>query len=256
MKRFLIVLLCAVLLYPLSVHAKKPVRITVLSYNVQAAKRFPTEEYAKFIKQYNPDFVAFQELDYMTKRYPQKADFLDEVAKQTGMHPVYAASMAYSEGQYGIGLMTRFPLLGVQAFALPQPEGSYEPRRAVSAVAQVNKDLSMRFTSTHLDLPSDAIRTEQVTSLTKWLSGDDMPSIVCGDFNATPETNAIKYMKSHWQQVCDDQTTYPEKDPRKKIDYIFVKGHGTWKVVDYKRLVDIPLSDHCPILVTLEYTEQ
>ena len=255
MKRILILSLCALLLCPAAAQAKKPVRITVLSYNVQAAKRFPTQQYAEFIKRYAPDFVAFQELDYMTQRFREKPDFLDEVAGLTGMHPVYAASMAYSEGQYGIGLMTRFPILAVTAFALPQPEGSYEPRRAVTVEAQVEKGLAMRFTSTHLDLPSDSIRMAQVTALTRWLSADDTPSILCGDFNATPESGAVRYMESAWQRMCDDRPTYPETDPKKKIDYIFVRGRGAWKVVDYQRLVDVPLSDHCPILITLEYTE-
>lgn len=255
MTRFILFALGALFVSAPSVHAKKPVRITVLSYNVQAAKRNPTEDYAKFIRQYNPDFVAFQELDLMTKRYPQKPDFLSDVARMTGMHPVYAASMAYSEGQYGIGLMTRFPICAVQAFALPEPKGSYEPRRAVTVEAQVKKGLTMRFTSTHLDLPSDTIRMQQVTALTRWLSQDQTPSIVCGDFNATPESGAIRYMESQWQRVCDDQLTYPETSPRKKIDYIFVRGAGKWKVVEYRRLVDVPLSDHCPILVTLEYSE-
>lgn len=255
MKRFLLLSLAALLLCPLAAQAGKPVRITVLSYNIQGAKRFPTKKYAEFIQKYQPDLVAFQEVDYMTKRFPQKPDFLGEVARMTGMHPVYAAAMAFSDGQYGIGLMTRFPIEAVKAFALPQPEGSYEPRRAVTAEVRINDDLTMRFTSTHLDLPSDSIRLAQTTALTRWLSGDDTPSIVCGDFNATPDSKAIAHMKDHWQQVCDDQLTYPETDPKKKIDYIFVRGRGTWKVVDYQRLVDVPLSDHCPILVTLEYTE-
>ena len=256
MKRIFILALTVLSLCGSTVQAKKPVRITVLSYNVQAAKRYPTEEYAKFIRQYNPDFVAFQELDLMTKRFPKKPDFLSDVARMVGMTPVYAAAMAYSEGQYGIGLMTRLPVCGVQAFALPQPEGSYEPRRAVTVEAQVKKGLTMRFTSTHLDLPSDTIRLQQVTALTRWLSQDDTPSIICGDFNAKPESQAIHYMENTWQRVCDQLPTFPETDPHSKIDYIFVRGKGTWKVVDYQRLLDVPLSDHCPILVTLEYTQE
>ena len=95
MKRFLLLSLAALLLCPLAAQAGKPVRITVLSYNIQGAKRFPTEKYAEFIQKYQPDLVAFQEVDYMTKRFPQKPDFLGEVARMTGMHPVYAAARPF-----------------------------------------------------------------------------------------------------------------------------------------------------------------
>lgn len=255
MKRFFLFSLVTALLLPFSAEAKKPARITVMSYNVQAGKRFPTENYARFIQQYRPDFVAVQELDYMTKRF-EKADFLGDLAEMTGMYPVYSATMAYSDGQYGIGLLSRHPILSVQSLALPEPDGSYEPRRAVSAVAAVSKDLKVRVTSTHLDLPSDSIRLAQVTSLTRWLSADGLPSILCGDFNARPDTEAIRFMEENWQKLCDDRFTFPNTNPDRKIDYIFARGAGTWKVVKYERLVDVPLSDHCPIVVTLEYTEK
>ena len=97
MKRFLLLSLAALLLCPLAAQAGKPVRITVLSYNIQGAKRFPTEKYAEFIQKYQPDLVAFQEVDYMTKRFKEKPDFLSDVARMTGMHPVYAAAMAFSD---------------------------------------------------------------------------------------------------------------------------------------------------------------
>lgn len=258
MKRFTIACIAALLFSaPFStVTAKnpKPLRITVMTYNVQAGKRLPTEKYAEFIKKYDPDFVAVQEIDYMTKRF-KKEDFLGDLAGLTGMYFAYGPSMYYSEGQYGVGLLSKTPLLSSRVFCLPQPEGSYEPRVAVSAVAEVKKGMPVRFTSTHLDLPTQEIRRAQVEALTKWLSGDEIPSILAGDFNATPDDASIKAALGSWHKMCGDDPTYPETSPKKKIDYILAKGKGTWKTVSYERVVDTPLSDHCPVIVTLEYTE-
>lgn len=87
-----------------------------MTYNVQAGKRLPTEKYAEFIKKYDPDFVAVQEIDYMTKRF-KKEDFLGDLAGLTGMYFAYGPSMYYSEGQYGVGLCRKrlFSLPGCSA---------------------------------------------------------------------------------------------------------------------------------------------
>ena len=148
MKRFTIACIAALLFSaPFStVTAKnpKPLRITVMTYNVQAGKRLPTEKYAEFIKKYDPDFVAVQEIDYMTKRF-KKEDFLGDLAGLTGMYFAYGPSMYYSEGQYGVGLLSKTPLSLPGCSACHSLKVRTNHVWPSSAVAEVKKGMPVRF---------------------------------------------------------------------------------------------------------------
>ncbi|MDD4819580.1 MAG: endonuclease/exonuclease/phosphatase family protein, partial [Flavobacteriales bacterium] len=134
MKKTFLLALAIIMAMPFSSWAKKPIRVTVLCYNIQTGKRADMDTYVDFIKKYNPDFVAFQELDYMTKRLPRHSDFVGDLAEKTGMYSAYEALMPYSDGQYGIGLMSKYPLEKVRAFTLPEFKDSYERRGALNVV--------------------------------------------------------------------------------------------------------------------------
>lgn len=93
------------------------------------------------------------------------------------------------------------------------------------------------FVSTHLDNASELARVNQAQILLEFKENYafDMPIIICGDFNAYPDSEPIKLMESkinHVHNLTDNITgplgTYNDFDHQvdvetlNKIDYIFV----------------------------------
>ena len=253
MKKIFIILLAVLIASPV-ILAKKPMRVTILCYNVQIGKRADINEYVEFAKKYSPDVIALQEVDYKTRRSTRHEDFAGELARLMGMNSVFEGNLHFSGGQYGLALLSRYPIEAVRTFTLPFPETAGERRGALSATLKVNKKQRLNVISTHLDLDK-ATRPEQVAAITQW-TDDKIPTVLCGDFNAMPQDPAIAIAKSKWTQMCDMQPTFPNTSPSRKIDYFFARGEGQWRTVSYERIAECPLSDHCPIVITLEYIEK
>jgi endonuclease/exonuclease/phosphatase family metal-dependent hydrolase len=88
-------------------------------------------------------------------------------------------------------------------------------------------------------------RQQQVDQLLGWLSSipEDSPVIVCGDFNGTPETPAIRKMRQHFVSAYaavhgeDPEYTTPTPLPRSKWKLLFT----LLNFMRYIRLKDIDL---------------
>src|SRR6185437_13939279 len=114
----------------------KPVPMTVMTYNIHHGagmdKRVDLPRIANLIKQFNPDFVALQEVDVDTNRtghLNQPA----ELGKLTGMHPLFGRAMDYDGGQYGVMILSRSPAIDHRIIELPYtPGGKHEPRVALA----------------------------------------------------------------------------------------------------------------------------
>ena len=79
----------------------------------------------------------------------------------------------------------------------------------------------------------------------------ETPVILCGDFNARPDSDEIANGMKNWMQVSTMDFTIPAKSPKSKIDYIFCyPASNVWKTVDSYTPVT-QLSDHLPIITTL-----
>lgn len=253
MKKLFVILLSVLIASPI-IEAKKPMRITILCYNIQIGKRADIDSYVEFAQKYNPDVIALQEVDYKTRRSTRHEDFAASLAERMGMNSVFGGNLHFSGGQYGLSLLSRFPIERVRAFTLPHPETAGERRGALSATLKINKKQKVNVINTHLDLNRDT-RPEQVSAITEWVDVSSVPAVLCGDFNAMPEDVAISIAREHWTQMCDSLPTFPNTSPKRKIDYFFARGEGQWRTISYERVAECPLSDHCPIIITLEYIE-
>ncbi len=96
----------------------------------------------------------------------------------------------------------------------------------------------MRFSSTHLSWQFDEgwIREQQVRDIADVVGADPPLPIVCGDFNATPESAEVQFMKGlrlldAFEVANPGQPGYTwsnanpfaaaEHEPDRRIDYIF-----------------------------------
>lgn len=234
---------------------RSKLKIRVMSYNLRFGERASLEDLASHIKSFKPDFVALQEVDCNThrKRAPHQHDknFINELAFHTGMFGLYGKTIDYSDGYYGIGILSRYPYISVQKTLLPHLEKEYEQRAVLEGLFDMDGD-TIIFASTHLDVKSEDTRIWQAQVISSHFENVTYPTIIGGDFNATPTSDVIKHMKKHWFYDLNEQPSIPAEKPLRRIDFIFAKPMKGWKVIRSQSIYSC-LSDHLPIITDLEY---
>ena len=231
--------------------------LTVLTYNIHHGEgtdgKLDLERIARIIRSENPDLVAVQEVDQKTER-TANVDQAAELARLTGLHHAFGKAMDYRGGAYGLVILSRWPIKDPQVHQLPQRAGR-EPR--ILFVAQIESPHGkLTFANTHLDHQLEEVRLEQARALNKILAETKSPALLCGDFNAGPESTTMKFLSEHWLDTAGDHAanTIPAGNPRKRIDYILAAPKNRW-TTETSRVLEEPIaSDHRPVLtrVTLK----
>jgi endonuclease/exonuclease/phosphatase family metal-dependent hydrolase len=239
--------------------AAEPVRVRVLTYNIQHGAgtdgKIDLARTAAVIKRLTPDLVALQEVDKATTR-SRGVDQAAELGKLTGMHVAFGKAMDFAGGQYGEAILSRYPLSEVQVHNLPFTPGC-EPRCAIAARVRLGKDgPEFVFAGTHLEHAKAPVRLCQAQKLNPALAAKNtLPTILAGDFNDVPDSPALKVLHSHWTDATSGQPdpTWPSDQPRLKIDYVFSRPVDGWRVVEKQVINESVASDHRPLLVVLEW---
>lgn len=97
--------------------ARSPRRSRIATWNIRAARSAPLDAIASEIMSMQADLVALQEVDVRTRR----TGFVDEpavLAAALGFHYVFAASIKWDEGDYGLAVVSRWPLVDVRRHRL------------------------------------------------------------------------------------------------------------------------------------------
>ncbi len=237
------------------VQAQEKVKLKVLCYNLRFGELASLEEFAEFIKKENPDIVALQEVDVNTyrERAPKQngKNFISELAYRTNMLSVYAKTILYKGGYYGIGILSKYPLISTERILLPMPEGAKEQRALLIAEVEIPEKGQFTFSCTHLDYTTYDVRSTQINFVNETLLKKEGPVMLCGDFNSKSDSKEITEGMNRWTQVCSPNPTIPSNAPKSKIDYIFCYPGTSWIKVEASTPV-IPLSDHLPLISTVE----
>ncbi len=231
-----------------------PFRLKVMSFNVRMSGEltlYSVEPFANLIRQYNPDVIALQEIDYKVARSNNK-DFAAELGAALGMFPVFGKAINSGSGEYGVAVLSKYPFTAVRTETLPKPEGTKEQRAVLITEIRYPSGQLLRFASTHLDHSTDAVRSAMVNALNAYLLKGDMPTVLGGDFNAKPAENAIATGMQQWKRICTDDPTFPN-NPTSKIDYLFGYPKASCKVISYEVIRLTNISDHCPIVAEIEF---
>jgi endonuclease/exonuclease/phosphatase family metal-dependent hydrolase len=253
MSRFLFLLI----LSAAALGAQTPSTIRVLTYNIHHGegidKRLDLERIAKLILDAKADVVGLQEVDRGCDR-TQKRDLPAELAKLTGMIVHFEKNIPYQGGEYGNAVLTKFPIKKARNthYRMLRPG---EQRGVLQLVLDV-RGREVLFMNTHIDYrPDDAERVLNVEELKQMVAdAGTMPVILCGDFNATPESRTIgnvkQFLTDAWSTAGrGDGLTIPVTKPAKRIDYIFV-SKDTIEPVKMDVIHSIA-SDHLPVLAEL-----
>jgi endonuclease/exonuclease/phosphatase family metal-dependent hydrolase len=238
----------------------------VLVYNMHAGKDAKgvdnLQRIAALVDSVHADIVLLQEVDRNTQR-SGRVDQPATLARLTGLHAAFGNSLDFQGGEYGIAILSRWPISFDTTFRLPveppqaRSGGSYEPRAALRAIIDAPGG-PLAVVNTHLDPTADdhwrrqEIRT--VLSLVAALRGRGIATLAGGDLNSTPEsatqdTVRASGLRDAWS-VCGNGAglTYPADSSVKRIDYLYLTGSATCTSAV---VIRTEASDHRPLFVTV-----
>lgn len=233
-----------------------------MTYNVHHGEgvdgRLDLNRIAGVIREADPDLVALQEVDRQADR-TGKVDQPAEYTRLTGLHGWFGAAMPFQGGEYGQVLLSRWPLEEPRVVRLPGSPGR-EPRIAVTALVELPQLGRLRWAGLHLDASrEDGDRWEQAGALLREFGRDGIPTLLAGDFNATPDSRVMRRLlesSTGWGDTASvgAAPTIPAEAPRSRIDYVLASPRGVWQTVQSRVLPESVASDHRPLWVELRLT--
>lgn len=239
--------------------------LTVMSYNIRIANPpsreagfVDLEAIANAIKRENPDLVALQEVDKFTTRSGIDLDQAKALAALTGMNYHFARAIDRSGGEYGVAVLSKFPIAASKVVALPVKTSVGGELRALGLIeTELPNKKKIVFASTHLDHLSDENRELQVREVIKALQTyQDRPVILGGDFNMPPANAIWNIVKEQYTMGCKTcPGTFPATNPTTTIDYLLLNKNAAayFSVKEYFTIAERYASDHVPVVMKLEY---
>lgn len=227
--------------------------LRILTYNIKHGRgmdgKVDLARIAKVIRSLSPDLVALQEIDRNCTR-SGSVDLTAELGAMLGMKSKFVKFMDFQGGEYGMAVLSKFPILGYQVHALPR---GAEPRCAL--VVRVNTGRLMGeicFVGIHNDWTRENLRVAQCEALvgkTKRISG---PVILAGDFNAGRDSQSVGFLlESGFEILAKEKShTFPSNHPKMEIDFIMAKGIK-YKSFSHSVIDERIASDHRPVFVEL-----
>ena len=233
--------------------------ITVMSYNVKYCSPYNSstpdvDAVAEVIKQAKPDVVFLQELDRNTTR-SGKVDQLAQLSAKTNMpYTYYGKAIDYQGGESGLGILSRYSLSDPQTFHLPRVElgDTYVSYRILVRANITVNEKKITVAGTHLELTQEN-RDLQVPEINRILSSSNYPTILAGDFNATPDNNTMQTFFGYgFKKTCTTGcNTITSNAPNREIDYIIYRPEVKFRIVSHD-VIQTLASDHLPIVSVLE----
>ena len=243
-----------------------PVRVLV--YNIHAGKDAQGVDnlarVAELVRTTNADIALLQEVDRGTTR-SGKTDQVRVLAGLTGFHSAFGKTLDYQGGDYGIAVLSRWPIGADTLHRLPvnppqeRSGAGYEPRGALEAVIRMPGP-PLTVLNTHIDASrEDFYRRQEMTTLlslaTRSLGELGRSTLVGGDLNAEPGSAVIgmlegSQLRDAWADCGQGAgLSYPADKPVKRIDYLLLPKD--WKCVS-ATVIETEVSDHRPVLFVIQ----
>ena len=233
---------------------QSPRTLRILAYNVHHCEGtdgvLDVARIARLIQEHDPDLAVLQEIDKETRR-TDAVDQTQRLGGLTGMHSVFGRFMDYQGGDYGMAILSRYPI--IQTENHPLPPGA-EPRTALAVrVAVGEPKTEIVVVGIHLYRTQDQ-RMAQAEAVIAALTSQDGPVILAGDFNSTPGGPVMNRLAEEWESVpkAGSPFTFPSHDPGREIDHFLVRNLGRLRPLAARVLDEEIASDHRPILLDLE----
>lgn len=229
----------------------------VMTFNIQHALDYQkqiidTGLFVDAIKKHDADICCLNEVrgEGPIEGYTDQTNALGD---GLGFYRYFGEAVKVEDtSPYGNAVVSRFPFKSAETVAVPvSPEKNedeyHEPRCVIKAVSEIDgRDIC--FLTCHMGL-SDEERTEAVRTVCRLIDETDLPLILTGDFNTTPDDCVLSPI---YERLCDADEkaevngvfTYASCSPEIKIDYIFYRG---LECLSSEVITEI-YSDHFPII--------
>ena len=229
-----------------------------MSYNIHVGigtdKQLDLRRIAAVINRERPDLVGLQEVDRGVER-TGRADQIAELARLTRMEYAFAHNLDYQGGQYGVAVLSRFPILTIDHRRYASRHEA--ERRGFMRVEIEAGGRRISFVTTHLDYRDSAGRLAETEQLLRALEPVAHPLIVTGDFNDEPAGSSYQLLLTRFSDAWmasgagDAGLTFPADRPIKRIDYILLAARDGWRA---RRAWIVPTlaSDHLPLIADIE----
>ncbi|MEP3482680.1 MAG: endonuclease/exonuclease/phosphatase family protein [Fuerstiella sp.] len=229
--------------------------ITAMAYNIRHGvgmdKKLSILRTAKRIHESNPDIVGLAEVDMHCRR-SGKVNQAAELGRALGMHSAFGKFMDHDGGQYGMGILSKYPIVEVTALDLP-PGG--EPRIALMAEVRLPNNQNVFVVHVHFDwIADDKVRFAQASKLQQHLKTVDLPIVLLGDFNDEPGSRTLALFADYREadKPNGQNLTWSASEPVKEIDFIFAAPANRWSVKGTKVVPEALVSDHRPVITELQ----
>ena len=201
---------------------------------------------ANYIRQYQPDLIALQEV----QESPSSISINTEISTATYLAERLNMSFTFSptlfdgevQMQYGTAILFnhyKFRLLSVEIVPLPL---GLEPRNSPCLTIQSRlTNSTFRACSIHFDHHStdNTIRFQQANTLIDWLSkGQYYPTVFLGDFNANQSSETMQNLYRYFfddHSIESSRPTWSECGEilKDKIDYILLDRRSQWLIKEF-----------------------
>jgi endonuclease/exonuclease/phosphatase family metal-dependent hydrolase len=236
--------------------------IRALVYNIHAGKDAGgadnLERVAAIVRDSHADLVLLQEVDSRTRR-SGRVDQLERLRSLTGFNGVFGKAIEYDDGEYGVAILSRWPIQSFSMIMLPvslsdsAARARYEARGALVAKVKSPSGL-IRVMDTHLDATrGDSNRILQAARLLVVASTqrDSGFTLIGGDLNSEPGGPVVRMLSdSGWRDLfascgSGQPFSFPAKSPVKRIDYLLTSNDAECRSAS---VIETEASDHRPVL--------
>ncbi len=216
---------------------------SVASYNIHCCVgtdgRHDADRVLEVVQALDCDIIALQEVDNDGQ--------LSFLARELRMIAVPGPNLRDHRGEYGNGLLSRFPISLVRLQDLSVHH--FEPRGAIDAELEVAGQ-RVRIVATHLGLR----RHERLTQVKRLLhalhvpGSEDIPLVVAGDFNEwQPGSRVLRHLHRRFGGSIAPRT-FPSRFPLLALDRIWVwPPDGLRRMSVYATPLTRQASDHLPV---------
>jgi endonuclease/exonuclease/phosphatase family metal-dependent hydrolase len=238
-------------------------KLKLLTYNIHHGvgrdRRYDLDRIARILADEDADVVTLQEVDNGLAR-SRHHDQTRRLGGRLGLHAMHCVSCRFHGGNFGITILSRFPLVRSHRFEISHAGGRREPRCCQRADVEVAPGACMHVFNCHLGLASGERRYQLQRMLSDAiLLAEDLhdPVVLMGDFNDRPVSVVHRELRRHFLDAYTAAghrrgPTFFKGPFRMRLDHIYTSPEI--RVIDSyvrrDRLARVA-SDHRPLVAVV-----
>lgn len=237
--------------------------VTINMWGTQPPLEARLELAASQLEALDLDAVCVQEVRLVDGRQTTA----DVIAARLDFEVAYRVATEWEGGEEGLAILSRHPILEVRSTELPERRPTVGRILLSARLDHPVAPVWMHTTHHHYALGDGLARERQVVAVDAAIAAiGENPQIVCGDFNAVPGSDEIRFMRglvtlacrrTHyqdaWQRLHPNEPgiTWAEAnrhteplrflDINRRIDYVFVTSErrdGRGRIVESRVVLD------------------